>query len=88
MDNIRNQFNTGRSAMIDAFVELSTLARRLGVAEDELTPVHGRFFDGNVQTKRAFNILLLLAEVWQPRRERPAQRRCHRLCHRRALRCR
>lgn len=71
MDQIRDPFNTGRRAMINAFVELSTLARRAGVTEDEITPVHGRFFDGNVQAKRAFNILLLLAEVWRPRNTQP-----------------
>lgn len=71
MDEIVGKYQHGRRAMIDAFVELSTLARRAGVTEDEITPVHGRFFDGNVQAKRAFNILLLLAEVWRPRNTQP-----------------
>lgn len=56
MDEIVGKHQHGRRAMIDAFVELSTLARRAGVTEDEITPVHGRFFNGNVQAKRAFNI--------------------------------
>lgn len=68
MDDIRDKFTGGRRAMIDAFVDLSTLARRAGVGEDEITPLHGRFFDGNVQVKRTFNVLMLLAEVWRPRR--------------------
>jgi hypothetical protein len=68
MDDIRDRFNGGRRAMIDAFVDLSTLARRAGVTEDEITEVHGRFFDGNVETKRAWGVLNLLLEVWRPRK--------------------
>lgn len=67
MDEIVNRYNHGRRAMIDAFVDLSTLARRAGVTEDELTAVHGRFFDGNVEVRRAFGPLLLLLELWRPR---------------------
>lgn len=68
MDEIVGKYQHGRRAMIDAFVELSTLARHAGVTEDEITPVHGRFFDGNVEVRRAFGTLLLLAKVWRPRK--------------------
>ena len=72
MDEIRDQFNHGRRYMIDAFADLSTLARRAGADPDAITQAHGRFFDGNVQVKRAFNVLVLLAEAWRPRhREAP-----------------
>lgn len=66
MDEIRDQFNTGRRAMIDAFVELGALARRAGVDHDAISELHGRFFDGNVETKRAFRVCILLAEVKPP----------------------
>lgn len=69
MDEIRDQFNTGRRAMIDVFADLTTLANRAGVDHGAITALHGRFFDGNVEAKRAFNILVLLAEVWRPRSE-------------------
>jgi len=68
MDEIRDRFNNGRRSMIDAFADLSTLARRAGADPDAITLAHGRFFDGNVETKRAFSILVLLAEVWRPQR--------------------
>lgn len=51
MDEIRDQFDSGRLAMRDAFVELSDLARRAGVDEDRISELHGRFFDGNVAVK-------------------------------------
>jgi hypothetical protein len=63
MDEIRDDFAAGRRAMIDAFVEMSMLARRAGVDPDAVTALHGVFFDGNVQTKRAFRVAVLLAEA-------------------------
>jgi hypothetical protein len=60
--------------MIDAFVEVSDLARRAGVDEELISEAHGRFFDGNVDAKRAFAVAILLAEVWGPRRDEPHTR--------------
>lgn len=65
MDEIRDKFNTGRRGMIDAFVALSTLARRAGVSDDDIFATHGQFFDGNVETKSAFSAAILLAEIWR-----------------------
>ena len=63
VDQLRNQFNTGRTEMIAAFVGLSDLARRHGVDEDTITALHGRFFDGNVTVKTRWRVLLLIAEM-------------------------
>jgi hypothetical protein len=49
--------------MVDAFAELSALARRSGVDDEAITRAHGRFFDGNVQVKNAFAVAVLLAEI-------------------------
>jgi hypothetical protein len=51
-----DQFHTGRKRMINAFVELSTLALRAGVKPDDITELHGCFFDGNVEIKDAFAV--------------------------------
>lgn len=67
MDETRDTFNTGRRLMIDAFADLSTLARRAGVEEDAITALHGHFFDGNVEIKRALRDAILLAEIYRPR---------------------
>lgn len=53
--------------MIDAFVELSGVALRAGVDFDVITDLHGRFFDGNVQVKKAFGVAVIMAEIWRPR---------------------
>jgi hypothetical protein len=45
--------NAGRHAMIDAFAELTTIGLRAGVDPDEVTRLHGDFFDGNVNVKHA-----------------------------------
>ncbi len=66
-DTIRDQFTTGRRGMLAAFVALSDLARRAGVDEDEISVLHGRFFDGNVAVKAAFRIAVLLAEIFRGR---------------------
>lgn len=58
--------------MIDAFVELSGVALRAGVDFDVITDLHGRFFDGNVQVKKAFGVAVIMAEIW---RSRPRARR-------------
>lgn len=70
MDELRDQHAAGRTAMICAFAELTTLALRAGVDEDAVTALHGRFFDGNVEAKRAWRTRLLLAEILSPRRSR------------------
>lgn len=57
MDTIRDQFGTGRRDMLDAFVALSGLARRAGVDDDEISDIHGKFFDGNVAIKESFGAL-------------------------------
>jgi hypothetical protein len=49
------QINAGRLKMREAFVRLSDLARRLGAAEDELSELHGQFFDGNEAINRALS---------------------------------
>jgi len=67
MDELRDQYAAGRKAMIDAFAELTTLALRAGVDEDAVTALHGQFFDGNVEAKRAWRTCLLLAEILTPR---------------------
>lgn len=63
MDELRDRFNTARRDMLDAFVELSTLARKAGVPELDISATHGQFFDGNVAIKQAFRVVVLLAEV-------------------------
>lgn len=63
MDTTRELFATSRADMIAAFAELTTLAMRAGADEDAVTALHGRFFDGNVKVKRAFNVALLFAEM-------------------------
>lgn len=60
---MRDQFHTGRRDMIDAFVELSTLARAAGVPELDISITHGQFFDGNMAVKQTFRIVVLLAET-------------------------
>jgi hypothetical protein len=76
MDDIRDQFATGRRKMIDAFVRISDLARRAGVDEDTISACHGEFFDGNVETKDAFGVAAFLAQVrmasGRPTPRRPA----------------
>lgn len=63
MDTIRDKFNTGRRSMLEAFVTLSDIARKAGVDEDEISDLHGLFFDGNVEIKAAFRAAVLLAEI-------------------------
>jgi hypothetical protein len=63
MDEIRDDFHHGRRAMIDAFAELTTIALRAGVDWDRITEIHGRFFDGNVELRRAFRTAMFLAEI-------------------------
>ncbi|MGH3779621.1 MAG: hypothetical protein ACRDRO_03050 [Pseudonocardiaceae bacterium] len=61
MDEPRNSFHTARRDMIDAFVDLSTLALRAGVPEIDISMTHGQFFDGNMAIKDAFRNALLMA---------------------------
>lgn len=63
MDTLRDDFNSGRQAMIAAFAELTTMAWRAGADEDAVTALSARFFDGNVQVKSAFRAVILLAEL-------------------------
>lgn len=63
MDELRDKFHAGRRDMLDAFVDLSTLARRAGVPEIEISAAHGQFFDGNVAIKDAFRVVILLALI-------------------------
>lgn len=63
MDETREKFHDGRKNMLDAFVELSTLARNAGVPERVISMTHGQFFDGNVQVKEAFRVAVLLASI-------------------------
>lgn len=63
MDELRDKFHAGRRDMLDAFVDLSTLARRAGVPEIEISATHGQFFDGNVAIKEAFRVVILLALI-------------------------
>ena len=63
MDEIRDDFQRGRRIMIDAFAELTTLALRSGTDPDQVTELHGRFFDGNVASKGAFRTAILLAGI-------------------------
>ena len=66
MDELRDKFHAGRRDMLDAFVELSTLARRAGVPELEISMTHGQFFDGNLMVKEVFRVCLLLAMIREP----------------------
>lgn len=43
----------GRCRMREAFVELTMVALRAGVPQDEISPLHGMFFDGHVEVRRA-----------------------------------
>lgn len=54
MTDFYDAFHAGRSEMIRAFVRVSDLARRAGVDEEEISRLHGLFFDGNVSVKQAF----------------------------------
>ncbi len=63
MDTARDQFTAARVAMRDAFAQMSDLARRAGADADRITELHGRFFDGNVDIKRVWRRVLLLAEL-------------------------
>lgn len=58
----RDRLTIGRRAMIDAFADLTALAHKAGVDPDEVTRLHGLFFDGNVEVKRAFAFVLPVAE--------------------------
>lgn len=67
LDDLCDQFNDGRRDMIDAFARISTIARRAGaITEDQILELHRQFFDGNVATKEAFNIMGTLARIWEP----------------------
>lgn len=66
MDDTYAKFHLGRRDMINAFVKVSNLARRVGVNEDDITAAHGQFFDGNAETKSAFHVLALLVEIRKP----------------------
>lgn len=58
-----------RQMMIDAFVEMTAEAQRLGASQEVIRELHGRFFDGNVVVKQSVAVLAILAEVWAtPRR--------------------
>lgn len=50
--------------MICAFVAISDRARRAGVDEGWISGMHGEFFDGNVETKDAFGVAVLLARCF------------------------
>ena len=50
-----DSIDAGRRTMREAFIRLSDLARRLGADEDQLTELHGLFFDGNEQVNLALN---------------------------------
>lgn len=63
MDELRDQFHHGRREMLEAFLALSTAARRSGIDEDEISRLHSQFFDGNVEVKRAFRAAILLSEI-------------------------
>lgn len=63
MDELEDNFHTGRRDMIAAFAELSDLARRAGVPEVDISSIHGQFFDGNSSVKAAFRVVVLLAET-------------------------
>jgi hypothetical protein len=54
MDELRTQFHDARRAMIDAFIDLLTLAHEAGVAWDVQSQIQGQFWDGNVELKDAF----------------------------------
>jgi hypothetical protein len=77
MDALRDQFAAGRRAMIDAFADLTTLAYAHGATEDEITALHGRFFDGHVEIKDAWRVTLLLAELELSRHDAPDHRPSH-----------
>lgn len=66
MDTVREDFHHARRLMFDAFADLLEEARRAGVAYDPLSEIQGRFFDGNVEIKRAFRVAVILAEVRGP----------------------
>ena len=66
MDNIRDRFHAARREMINAIAELTTLALRAGVDDDAIGDIQGRFFDGNVELKKVFRLVLLLAEIRRP----------------------
>lgn len=67
MDEIRDDFKAGRLAMWDAFLALSDWARTQGFDPDDMTRLHGEFFDGNLGVKRSFNVALWMAAIrgWQ-----------------------
>lgn len=56
------EFHAGRRLMLEAFVDLSDLARG-HIPHRVLLDIQGRFFDGNVQVKRAWEVLVFGAEL-------------------------
>jgi len=62
-DILRDRFAAGRRDMIGAFAELTMLAGRAGVDPGRISQLHGRFFDGNLEIKRVFVVVVLLAEI-------------------------
>ncbi len=66
MDEIRERFHASRREMIGAIADLTTLALRAGVDEDAIHEIQARFFDGNLELKKVFRVLLLLAEIRDP----------------------
>jgi hypothetical protein len=64
LDDLAEQFHAGRRAMLEVFVELSgRIQRGETVDHDALSELHGRFFDGNVQLKRAFTPVWWIAVI-------------------------
>lgn len=55
-DDLDQEFHAARRLMLEAFVDLSDLARG-HLPHRVLLDVQGRFFDGNVQVKRAWEVL-------------------------------
>jgi hypothetical protein len=66
MDELYERLHHGRRSMLDAFLQMSTLARQAGVDGEAISAIHGKFFDGNVEVKSSFRAVVLLAEIWRP----------------------
>jgi hypothetical protein len=62
-DDLDQEFHGARRLMLEAFVDLSNLARHYGIPAGVITDLHGRFFDGNVQVKRAWEVLRFDGEL-------------------------
>jgi hypothetical protein len=62
-DDLDQEFHAARRRMLEAFVDLSSLVRHYAVPPGVITDLQGRFFDGNVDVKRAWQVARLDTEL-------------------------